>query len=97
MFAINKALEFELSKRELGLRQRRKSEITRSREEAENGKPRFSKYRDQIIVAKACGCRPCLHHQDYPNDCVRNGKGQVVGIRIVEKGGKERVAPVLNV
>ena len=39
---------------------------------------------------------PCLYYQDPSNDCVRNGKGQVVGIRLVEKGGKERIAPVLN-
>lgn len=30
------------------------------------------------------------------SDCIRNRTGQVIGIRVVEKGGKERVAPVLN-
>ena len=94
--AINKALGFELSKRELGLRQRKKSEIIRSREETANDKRQFSKYRDQITVAKACGCRRAFITRITPNDCVRNSRGQVVGIRVVEKGGKERVAPVLN-
>ena len=94
--AINKALGFELSKRELGLRQRKKSEIIRSREETENDKRRFSKYRDQMTLAKACGCRRASITRITPNDCVRNSRGQVVGIRVVEKGGKERVAPVLN-
>ena len=96
MAAINKALGFDLSKKELGLRSRKKSEITRSREETENDRRRFSKYQDQITVARACGCRRASVTRIIPNDCVRNSQGQVVGIRLVEKGGKERVAPVLN-
>ena len=96
MAAINKALGFDLSKQELGLRSRKKSEITRSREGTESDRRRFSKYQDQITIAKACGCRRASVTRITPNDCVRNEKGQVVGIRLVEKGGKERVAPVLN-
>ena len=96
MSAINKALGFDLTKQELGLRQRKKSEITRSREETENDRRRFTKFQDQITVAKACGCRRASITRITPNDCVRNEKGQVVGIRVVEKGGRERVAPVLN-
>lgn len=96
MAAINKALGFNLSKKELGLRQRKKSEITRSREETENDRRRFGKFQDQITVAKACGCRRASITRITPNDCVRNSRGQAVGIRVVEKGGKERIAPVLN-
>ena len=94
--AINKALGFSLSKGELGLRQRKKSEITRSREETANDRRQFSKYQEQITVAKACGCRRASITKITPDDCVRNSRGQVVGIRLVEKGGKERIAPVLN-
>ena len=96
MAAINKVLGFDLSKQELGLRARKKAEITRSREETENDRRRFGKFQDQITVAKACGCRRASVTRITPNDCVRNGKGQVVGVRLVEKGGKERIAPVLN-
>ena len=96
MSAIDKALGFDLTKQELGLRQRKKSEITRSREETENDRRRFTKFQDQITVAKACGCRRASVTRITPNDCVRNEKGQVVGIRLAEKGGRERVAPVLN-
>lgn len=96
MAAINKAMGFDLNKKELGLRSRRKSEITRSREEAENDRRRFGKFQDQITVAKACGFRRASITRITPNDCVRNSQGQVVGIRVVEKGGKERVALVLN-
>ena len=78
--AINKAMGFSLSKGEVGLRQRKKSEITRSREETANDRRRFSKYQEQITVAKACGCRRASITRITPNDCVRNGKGQVVGI-----------------
>lgn len=96
MAAINKAMGFDLNKKELGLRSRRKSEITRSRVETENDRRRFGKFQDQITVAKACGCRRASITRITPNDCVRNSRGQVVGIKVVEKGGKERVAPVLN-
>ena len=96
MAAINKAMGFDLSKKELGLRQRKKAEITRSREETENDRRRFGRFQDQITVAKACGCRRASITRITPNDCVRNSRGQVVGIRVVEKGGKERIAPVLN-
>ena len=96
MAAINKAMGFDLSKKELGLRQRKKAEITRSREETENDRRRFGRFQDQITVAKACGCRRASITRITPNDCVRNSRGQVVGIRGVEKGGKERIAPVLN-
>ena len=96
MAAINKAMGFDLSKKELGLRQRKKAEITRSREETENDRRRFGRFQDQITVAKACGCRRASITRITPNDCVRNRRGQVVGIRVVEKGGKERIAPVLN-
>lgn len=94
--AINKALGFSLSKGEVGLRQRKKSEITRSREETANDRRQFSKYQEQITVAKACGCRRASITKITPDDCVRNSRGQVVGIKLVEKGGKERIAPVLN-
>ena len=96
MAAINKAMDFDLSKKELGLRQRKKAEITRSREETENDKRQFGKFQDQITVAKVCGCRRASITRITPNDCVRNSRGQVVGIRLVEKGRKERIAPVLN-
>ena len=94
--AINKAMGFSLSKGEVGLRQRKKSEITRSREETANDRRRFSKYQEHITDARACGCRRASVTRITPNDCVRNSRGQVVGIRLVEKGGKERIAPVLN-
>lgn len=94
--AINKAMGYDLNKKDLGLSQRRKSEISRSRNETVNDKRNFSKFKDQITVAKACGCRRSSITKITPEDCVRNDKGQVVGIRVVEKGGKVRVAPVLN-
>jgi hypothetical protein len=94
--AINKALGYDLSKRELGLSERRKADITRSRKATENDNRKFNKCKDQITVAKASGLRRASITRITPNDCVRNQNGQVVGIRVVEKGGKERVAPVLN-
>ena len=62
MAAINKAMGFDLSKKELGLRQRKKPEITRSREETENDRRRFGKFQDQISWTRPR--RP-------PNPCLR--------------------------
>lgn len=94
--AINKAMGFELSKKELGLSARRKTDITRSRSTTENDRRKFSRHQEQMTVAKASGLRRASITRITPNDCIRNQNGQVVGIRVVEKGGKERIAPVLN-
>lgn len=57
---------------------------------------RFFQYADQITIAKATGIRRTSMTRITASDCVRNRTGQVVGIRVVEKGDKERAAPVLN-
>ena len=94
--AINKAMGYDLSKKELGLSERHKTDISRSRNETENDKRKFSKYQDHIAIAKACGCRRSSITKITPTDCIRNANGTVIGIRVVEKGGKERIAPILN-
>lgn len=94
MATINKAMGFDFNKKELGLRSEKKSEITHSLEETENDRPQFGRWlQNQITIAKACGCRRASIIRITPNDCVCNSQGQMVGIRVVEKGGKERVAP----
>ena len=96
MAAINKTMGYNLTKAELGLSERRLSDITRSRNMTANDKRDFTAYSDQIALARACGCRRQSVTAITANDCIRNDKGLVVGVRVVEKGGKERVAPVLN-
>ncbi len=96
MSALNKIFKFNLSKAELGLKNRSLNDITRSRNETENDKRNFNKFADQITFAKATGCRRESVKKVKPEDCVRNANGKVVAVELTEKGGKTRVAPVLN-
>ena len=96
MSALNKIFKFNLSKSELGLKNRSLNDITRSRNETENDKRNFNKFADQITFAKATGCRRESVKKVKPEDCVRNANGKVVVVELTEKGGKTRVAPVLN-
>lgn len=94
--ALNKALDWELSPTKLGLSKRSKKDITRSRIARAHDSRDFSAYEDQIFFAKATGVRRMSVTVVRPCDCVRNETGTVVGVHVIEKGGKHRVAPVLN-
>lgn len=69
------------------MRQRKKSGITRSRTGTGNDRRRLEKDQDQITIAKACGCRRASILRIAPKDCVRNSRGQMVWVRVVENGG----------
>lgn len=101
--AINKTMGWSLSPKALGLPGRKKKEIRRCREGDAFTSAEFAKYRDQITIARAVGARreSIYNKKDMgkmirPNRCVRNKAGVVVGIWLLEKGGKVRCAPVLN-
>lgn len=96
MSALNKTLGYDLSKNSVGLASRSISEITRSRLETDNDKRDFSRYSEPMAVSAATGIRRESVTVIKPSDCIRNPEGQVCGIRVTEKGGKTRVAPVLN-
>lgn len=101
--AINKALGFELSPKALGLKGRKKTNIKKCREGDAYTKREYQKNKDQITLARAIGARRSSIYNKTdpkklitPNRCVRNAEGIVIGIRLKEKGGKVRIAPVLN-
>ncbi len=96
MSALNKIFNYNLSKAELGLKNRSLTDITRSRNETSNDNRSFSKYNDQITFAKGTVCRRQSVTKVRLEDCVRNAEGKVVAVKLTEKGGKTRVAPVLN-
>jgi integrase len=96
MAAINKLFKYDLTKAELGLQSRSLKEVTRSRNATANDKRDFSRYKDQITFAKATGCRRQSIKKVKPEDCICNAQGKVVAVRLTEKGGKTRTAPVLN-
>lgn len=93
--AANKAMGWYLSPAALGLPSRRKQDITRSRVPRVHDNRDFTGYADQITVAKATGIRRLSMLVIRPVDCVRDGQGTVIGVAVVEKGGRHRIAPVL--
>lgn len=93
--AANKAMGWDLSPAALGLPSRRKGDIVRSRIPRAHDNRDFSAYSDQIAVAKATGIRRQSMLVIRPVDCVRDGQGTVIGVSVIEKGGRHRVAPAL--
>ena len=94
--AANKAMGWGLSPAALGLPSRRKQDITRSRVPRVHDSRDFTAYADQIAMAKATGIRRQSMLVIRPVDCVRDSNGVVIGIQVVEKGGRHRIAPVLT-
>lgn len=68
----------------------------RSRIPREHDNRDFSDYSDQMLVASATGIRRQSMLVIRPVDCVRDSDGVVIGIHVVEKGGRHRIAPVLT-
>ncbi len=93
--AINKAMGYAVRPENLGLKPRRKADIKRCREPAKENR-RFKGCEDAIAFAKATGIRRMSVTVARPCDCVRSAEGEVIGVRVTEKGGRARVAPVLS-
>ena len=82
--ALNKAMGWKISPKNLGLPPRRKSDIWRCRAEP---KPVYVDI-EQQTVARASGMRRMSVTKFRGCDCVRNADNQVIGIHVKEKGGK---------
>lgn len=93
--AINKAMGYHIRPHDLGLPPRRKADITRSRVARAHDNRNYSRFAPQILLAKATGLRRMSICKVRPCDAVRNADGIVIGIHVVEKGGRHRIAPVL--
>lgn len=96
MSAINKVFGYDLTKKEVGLRERRDEDVKRSREVCAHDKyVDTEKYKDQMDFARACGCRrQSVDEVRYGDLQWKNGR--VVAVKLTEKGGKTRIAPILN-
>lgn len=96
MAMINKLYGFGLTKKELGLKDRKQADIKRSRYDCPNDRYiDHDRYAQQINFARGCGCRRQSVLKVRAKD-VEWRNGRVVGVRLVEKGGRKRTAPVLN-
>ena len=96
MAAINKLYDWNLNRKELGLKDRKQSDIKRSRHACSND--RYidrERYAKQIDFARGCGCRRQSVLKVRAKD-IEWRDGRAVGVRLLEKGGRERTAPILN-
>ncbi len=94
--AINKSMGWTLSPSELGLKARQKKDIVRSRLPREHDKRDFSGDELQTVFARGTGIRRMSVTVARPCNCVRDANGMVIGVHVTEKGGRHRLAPVLN-
>ena len=96
--ALNKILDRGLSKAEGGLEKRSMAKITRSRNET-NAKLTPSlkvKNQQQITIARATGLRRCEILKIEKKDFIKSPNGTITGLWTVGKGGKLRIATVLE-
>lgn len=95
MAALNMLFNFYVTKKDAGIKQRSYKDITRSRLDTENDKKyNPDKYKEQILFAKASGCRRESVLVVTP-ECFTWKDGLPVKVHLIEKGGKEREAHIL--
>ena len=94
MSAINKVFNYDLTKENCNLPKRRLEDITRSR----GGPPAIgdsNKYAEHLFFIQSTGARKQSVTTITPAMFQMNEKGLCYTVKLREKGGKERVAPVL--
>lgn len=97
MAALNKLFNFDMTKKDMGLRERSYKEITRSRTpKRHDRKYNPENYREQITFAKASGARRESVLRVTPADFRFNESGEVKSVFLREKGGREREATILR-
>ncbi len=95
MAALNKLFNFFVTKKDAGIKERSYKDIKRSRLDTENDKKyNPNNYKDQIMFAKASGCRRESVLVVTP-ECFLWKDGVPVKVYLTEKGGKERDAHIL--
>lgn len=94
--AINKIFDFNLTSKELDLKERKLINIKRSRSGPDKSRPGLiEKYREQIMLINSCGCRrSSVTRVEYQDIVFKDNIA--VAVKLIEKGGKARTAPVLT-
>lgn len=96
MAGLNKLFNLYVTKKDAGIKQRTYKDITRSRKPCENDlKYNPNNYKDQILFAKASGCRRESVLRVKPENFIWKN-GLPVKVHLKEKGGKEREANIIN-
>lgn len=97
--ALNKVLNLGLTKKDADIEGRSIYDIKRSRNEANSRLTDTMKEnnREQIIMAQATGCRRAsMLKFEKEHFIIDKHSGLPTGVYLTEKGGKERVAPILK-
>jgi len=95
MAALNKLFNFFVTKKDAGIKERSYKDIKRSRLDTENDKKyNPNNYKDQIMFAKASGCRRESVLKVKPEHFIWEN-GLPIKVYLKEKGGKEREAHIL--
>lgn len=96
MAALNKIFGYDITKKEADLKARHLEDIKRSRMPVKADMREFAKYQDAIFVARATGMRKQSVTKIKPEDFIRAVDGKVIAVNLIEKGGRPRIAPVLQ-
>lgn len=94
--AINKMLDTRYTLKDFGLSRRSYSDITNNRGFSKWDTSNKERNREALEFVRACGMRRSSIAQVKPSDFIRDDKGVIFGVHLVEKGGRERFSVVLE-
>ena len=94
--AINKLLDSRYTVRDFGLSNRSYKNITNNRGLAARDTSFSERNRLALEFVRACGMRRSSIANIKPSDFVRDEKGVCIGLHLVEKGGRERNAVIIE-
>lgn len=93
--AINKLLDSRYTVSEFGLSHRSYHNITNNRGFAERDTSHTERNREALEFVRACGMRRSSIDRITPKDFLRDKNGQCIGVHLIEKGGRERMAVII--
>ena len=94
--AINKLLDSRYTVSEFGLSHRSYHNITNNRGLAERDTSHAERNREALDFVRACGMRRESIARITPSDFLRDRDGLCIGVHLIEKGGRERMAVILE-
>ena len=96
--AINKILGTSHTPRDFGFTQRRTYNAVKNNrgDLPPTSTAHKAANQDGLYFAAVTGCRRSSITKVTANDAVRNDQGQIIGFHFCEKGGRERISPVLT-
>ena len=94
--AINKILDTRYTVREFGLPQRSYHDVSNNRGLAVRDTSGAERNREALSFVRACGMRRESIDRITPSDFLRDKDGLCVGVHLIEKGGRERMAVIIE-